>query len=674
MLIAGITLLFHLPLLLAATRLTRVYLAPSQPLLGGIDTFFVFCILWRLETLLLHSVGLVAWWPTLITHLIVWGIVLTMTQRPARKSLTLSQLGTREAATMAGWVGIVALVTLLRIWQWPDPYDSLTYHLMLPVHWLQQQALAPLATPFGGIAPTYTPASVEGFFLALMLPTGSDFLARIGQLPFLLLGGWLIADLIRRQQPRQLWLAACGATVYLLLPDLLLQGTGSMADTAAATFALAALHALIRWRQQSSRALLAYSGALVGLYLASRFPSLVFLPCLLIAFLPQLRTRWSNWLQFGIPLLITGAFPYLRNWIMTGNPVYPLQVTWGESEILPGLYTSEATRKASYSLGFTAMLQYCWYYFLASGSVWLGLGMLAPIGDRRRTTLTWWAVAVSMLLVQFFVIPYNANGRFLFVPWGLLIVCACVTWGRWKLGRGMLLLAAATWCGQALWELPKLPQLTVFADGRATLVVCAVIGAFALGASFGWLLRSLSAQPRNLALVLTGVLSLATFDGVQRLRDQDSALWSRDHAQRYTEFQEGWLWVQELEEPATIAYAGANLPYPLAGPEGQHRVVTVPLDGSPSGLLPHEYRERLGSRYEVARDTNEVTVDRLYPDRTAWLRTLRSEGIDFLALYVGGRHPVPEYDWARRDPSNFERVTSERRRGLVIYRVLPSPR
>ena len=98
----------------------------------------------------------------------------------------------------SGLLVLALAAALFRVAMLPDPYDSLTYHLMLPAHWLEHQHLDLLPTTFGDIAPTYTPEAVEVFFLGLMLPTGSDILARIGQLPFLLVGLVTLARLVPR--------------------------------------------------------------------------------------------------------------------------------------------------------------------------------------------------------------------------------------------------------------------------------------------------------------------------------------------------------------------------------------------------------------------------------------------------------------------------------------------
>ena len=53
----GWVALFHLPLAAAAYLFSRRLLKPQDHLELARDTFLVGCILWRLETLILHATG-----------------------------------------------------------------------------------------------------------------------------------------------------------------------------------------------------------------------------------------------------------------------------------------------------------------------------------------------------------------------------------------------------------------------------------------------------------------------------------------------------------------------------------------------------------------------------------------------------------------------------------------
>src|SRR6185312_15572436 len=72
------------------------------------------------------------------------------------------------------------------------------YHLFFPARWLQEHRLSIVATPFSDEAQAYAPGNGELFFLWLMIPFHGDLLARLGQLPFAVLGAIVLYALARR--------------------------------------------------------------------------------------------------------------------------------------------------------------------------------------------------------------------------------------------------------------------------------------------------------------------------------------------------------------------------------------------------------------------------------------------------------------------------------------------
>ena len=115
--------------------------------------------------------------------------------------------------------------------------------------------------------------------------------------------------------------------------------------------------------------------------------------------------------------------------------------------------------------------------------------------------------------------------------------------------------------------------------------------------------------------------------------------------------------------------AGRNLPYPLRGGRLGHRVVTVPLDGGPVDLLPHEYAERLGARFAPGSTGLRLPFERGEPDAERWYRRIVDEGIEYVALYVHFQ-PLPELAWVGATPERFERLGDDPTGRLWIFRVV----
>ena len=75
--------------------------------------------------------------------------------------------------------------------------DGPIYHLYFAVQWWKAGALKLVPVPFGESAATYFPANGDFWFTWLIVGWGGDRLARIGQVPFLILAA------LRRLYARQ---------------------------------------------------------------------------------------------------------------------------------------------------------------------------------------------------------------------------------------------------------------------------------------------------------------------------------------------------------------------------------------------------------------------------------------------------------------------------------------
>ncbi len=203
-------------------------------------------------------------------------------------------------------------------------YDSVSYHLVFPARWLQDHRISIVPTPFSDPAQAYQPGNGELFFLWLMLPFHGDLLARIGQLPFLLLGAASLYAVARRCGARP-GHAAYAPFFFLLARPVVEQAVGADVDLVCAATFLAAIHLGIVAVESDAPRDWALWGVILGLFLGSKYLALVYLPVLLVLPLlrgPRLKALWA------IPGLVAFALPwYGRNWIVAGSPIYPASLT-----------------------------------------------------------------------------------------------------------------------------------------------------------------------------------------------------------------------------------------------------------------------------------------------------------------------------------------------------------
>jgi hypothetical protein len=118
------------------------------------------------------------------------------------------------------------------------------------------------------------------------------------------------------------------------------------------------------------------------------------------------------------------------------------------------------------------------------------------------------------------------------------------------------------------------------------------------------------------------------------------------HRRDLEETARAWSRVAEMtrDAPATVAYVGNNLPYPLTGHDLQNRVLFVPR--SRGEAFTGFDRHHLGPE-------GEASVE-------AWLEHVRSLGVDYLVVFRHHREDDPEEalpveaEWAEAHPQRFE--------------------
>jgi hypothetical protein len=117
--------------------------------------------------------------------------------------------------------------------------------------------------------------------------------------------------------------------VLLSIPIIPIISGFAYIDLAWATFEFAGFACILLWQEQDENRWLIISGALFGLAVGTKYLGLMGLATAAICFfLIQVRNKFSrivpDLISFGLPVLILGLPWYLKNWILLGNPVYPL--------------------------------------------------------------------------------------------------------------------------------------------------------------------------------------------------------------------------------------------------------------------------------------------------------------------------------------------------------------
>ncbi len=215
-----------------------------------------------------------------------------------------------------------AFLVLAVIYSFAPPvegFDGLFYHLTVPSLWLRDGGLRLMNMPH-----YWFPSLMEGMFvwpLSLGFESSTQFIHLI----FGLLSCLLVWDLTSRLFGiRAAWWSLA---IFMSMPSLPWLSAWAYTDMGLVFFSLAALSALIFWRETNSVGWLLVCGAMSGFALGIKYTSFL-LPVIILVFLVVWRRSGGySFLKtvsvFAGMTILTGGVWYLRNWIWMGNPVYP---------------------------------------------------------------------------------------------------------------------------------------------------------------------------------------------------------------------------------------------------------------------------------------------------------------------------------------------------------------
>ena len=220
---------------------------------------------------------------------------------------------------MAGAAGYAVLLGMLP----PTARDALIHHLAVPKLWLQAGRI--IEIPWADFS--YYPMNVELLYL-IPLALGADWAAHLIHLGFGLLTAGLIFLFVRERQGTVWGLA--GALLFFSTPAVLRLSVAAYVDLGLAFFMTLAVFALVYWAETGRSAWFVLSGVALGLALGTKYNGLIGAPFLALGVV-GIRARHGSLIRavawaaaYGVLALIVFAPWAVKNYLWTGNPIYPL--------------------------------------------------------------------------------------------------------------------------------------------------------------------------------------------------------------------------------------------------------------------------------------------------------------------------------------------------------------
>jgi hypothetical protein len=269
--------------------------------------------LWALLTWLLLA--------SLVARRSILRVLQSLVKLPSAFLAMWKDLGGPKKVFLAAATVLLGATTLQALTP-PWDYDGLMYHLQGPRLFLEASRVFSLPDVWGANGPS----SLEMLF-ALAMKLGTDRAPKVLHLAFGVCLFAITFALGRRLLPRGGEWLACA--VLLGVPILPVWSSLAYSDLAWAAFESLAMLAIVAWIQEEDRRWLVLGGVCMGLALGSKYLALGGLGVVGSYVLWRerkrgLRRALTEGGIFGLVAVAVGLPWYLKNWALTGNPVFPV--------------------------------------------------------------------------------------------------------------------------------------------------------------------------------------------------------------------------------------------------------------------------------------------------------------------------------------------------------------
>jgi hypothetical protein len=323
--------------------------------------------------------------------------------------------------------------------------DAQNFQVPIPARWIQAHSVWGLHQYIADYSNATYPHNGNALIAAVMAPFDSPFLARLVAIPFWVLSGVAVVAMAERLGARRP-AAVLAATAFLSLPIALRVGLdGAQTDMPMLAWLGTGGVFLLRHRETGARGDLVVAGVGLGLALGKKWYALT---ALVVVLAVWALARRRDVVRPGVVVLafvlVGSGFWFVRNWVRTGNPLFP--------QALPPLFDAppDPLRElggftiAHYLFDFEVWRDYLWPAMRSSFGLGGAVLAIAAVAGARRAP--WLALAALGLVAAYFVTPFSAFG-----PEGAPVLASAST--RYCLPA---LMAAAVVAARVPWAAPLL--------------------------------------------------------------------------------------------------------------------------------------------------------------------------------------------------------------------------
>lgn len=562
----------------------------------------------------------------------------------------------------------------------PFGWDSLNYHFTFPVEWLKHANLNNPITINDDLGPTYYPINGSLIYLWLIFPFKNVFMADLGQIPFYVISFITLYGICRKLNIHKEYsfYAAC---LFTATPNYFKQMAISYVDVMVCGWFLLGFYFLLSFYKDKRLRDVLFFAISIGMLVGTKTTALPFAALLVVAFLLVCaisRSKIVLFLGFGaILIIIFGGYGYIRNFIQTGNPFYPMEIVIFGKEIFKGIFdktnylshvkaSDYAITKILFSEGLGAgiILFLIPGYFLAVykfiKNLELGAWNLEKIPSSKLQALSSKSFLVllippALFLIWRYLIPL-ANLRYIYAAVAIGYTVAFIALTREKPYIIIIRVLTAICLLASAGELAKRQELILG-------LVLSVVLFFIFRNVFQ---RAVDSKARHwliIGLALIPILSVLNTD------------YNKNEFKRYVSMvkysgfwpdaAKAWRWLDENISGSNIAYVGRPVPFPLYGRNFKNNVFYVSVNKTEPAMA-HYFKDsfyRWGPDFmELHKSLEEKNNYRGNADYNVWLKNLLKRKTDYLFVY--SLHQTKEVAfpmedvWANTHQETFAQVFS----------------
>ncbi len=623
------------------------------------------------------------------------------------KKLIKSEKWSKQEKITAGvlFLPIAALVLVKAFnaaFQLPLEFDAIAYHLPFVAEWLQTgDLITPYYSAFAGPI-AYYPSNYELFGLWAMLPFANDYFANLLNFPLLILLPYLILKVLENFKISRI-VALVVSTLPLYMPVFVRQVGVPLVDLFFALCFGMMIYFLqeIDRKEGKSLADFFFFGLAGGLMIGTKYLGLAYAAPLVI--LIAIWTFWRFWGRKNLifrratvvmsGFILSGAYFYLRNWFDSGNPLFPVEVSFGGWTVLEG-YRGAGVNEV---LGNTSILANLdsWadfkektkFFFYRTGPFGL-FSVLMPLVLLGTALIYWFqkkksglkSIGLLLLLALlsafyfwlYLKAPYGYKDFFANIRYALPLfllnlvalgyILKLLPWLKWPfyLAAGVHVLYSLVFL---IINTPDPVPYTnhFFLDfgflGAYTLALMVFL--VALASALFLLIRCKKDHLSLLMMAIFLVSASGFFYYSIRERDHLWHYWIKQYFaedQLLLDISQAAEWLNDnVGGDTTVAFSGFNFHYYFFGPSLENNVSYVNIN------------ECLDCRYVDYKDSADSI--RRDPDFKNWHNNLAAKNKRYLVLNPKSTPglEIEEYQWAEANPDLFELVFKSN--DVYVYKI-----